>query len=221
MKKTDIRIRRTTDTIDTETQLIENDDMAFIIPEDSVMVPRPCEDEPEPPQPDFPTPNPDRPPDVPVRPDPNPERPTPPSPYGRLEFVDGLQRIGNKVSVKVNEDSKDYLKATPKGVSAKFLIDRLNNVRKALGGLSRTTTVLRSDINQLQDELDPINLTQIFTQVLSEFHVDEHGQLVLNLGNGLILDTEGNISANVDKLTTDIDDNGEIVSVWTGFDRGE
>ena len=231
MKKDDVRIIKKNNPVNTDTY--ETDKVEIIFDDatepvntprpsnnvtEPVVIPRPCDDEPQPPEPIEPTPNPDWAPDIPPRPTPNPERPTPPSPYGRLEFVDGLQRIGKNVSIKVDEDSERYVKTSSKGLSVKYLVDRLNNVRKALGNLSRTTTVLRSDLNQLSNEINTPAFTEKLERLFVEFH-EENGRLLLNLGNGIYMDKDGNLSAYVDSITTDIDEDGKIASVWTSFER--
>lgn len=199
IEKTDARNIRVNDDTLTNAQTIEKTETVIVIPTDPAVIPYPCDDQPEP-EPDVPEPNPDRPPINPVRPEPNPDRPIAPV---NLIYTNGVQKVNNTVGLKINDDSVRYVTATENGLSVNYLVEKLNRVRKNLHVLRHTTTVLKSDVNQLQDELKLPALRDKLVVLMPEFIVDGSGNLILNIGDGLGIDDEGSISTFWSEFNSD------------------
>lgn len=219
MKKSDARILKKNSTthnkkyvINNTTNVVENVGVIPITP--TYMTPYPCDDPPEP-EPDQPTPNPDRPPIYPVNPTPNPDRPPL---YNELKFINGLKRVGNIINVNIHDDSQDYMTATPDGVSLKKLVNNLDNIKSVIEILATATLILRSDVNQMKDELQPLALEERLLEIMNEFHIADNGKMSLNIGKGLTTNDSNEIEVSLDKNSLDIDSEGAISDVWLGYE---
>lgn len=199
MNKSDYRIKRTNRIITKNTtgSIVYDEDSARNSVE-QYPTPHPCDDGDTPQVPDKPTPNPDR-----------PKRKG--STTDELIYTNGVQKKGNVVSVKVNTDSTNYMRTGENGLSIKFLIDKLECIRK-------TIKKLNENVNQLKDEVQPSSIAEKMVEISKEFEIDSEGNLGLKLGEGLEVDENGRIGVKCDGDTIGFNDDRAIMTIWVGFD---
>lgn len=194
MNKSDYRIKRTNRII---TESVDE------TPKDSVKTyptPHPCDDGDTPPVPDKPKPNPER-----------PKRKG--STTDELIYTNGVQKIENTVSVKVHPDSTNYMRTSKDGLSIKYLINKLECVRKGL-------VKINDNLNQLKDEVQPASIIEKIIDNSKEFKYGEDGMLEIKLGDGLSRDERGYIGVELDDDTLAFDENGKIMTIWGEFTQG-
>lgn len=149
---------------------------------------------------------------IPNKPTPNPDRPKRKNePKPELEYTNGVQKEGNVVSVKVHPDSTNYMRTYKDGLSIKYLINKLECVRKSMDKL-------KDGLNQLKDEVQPAGIIKTIVTNSTDFQTTEDGYLELKLGNGLGRDGKGYIGVELDKDTLGFNENGKIMTVWAGYE---
>lgn len=190
MNKSDARITKTTHTKPKETEDVTTTNSVKSYP-----TPHPCDDGDTPSVPDKPTPNPNRP---------------KPSQKENLIYTNGVQKKGNVVSVKVDPDSTGYMRTSEDGLSIKYLINKLECVRKSLKKIN-------DNLNQLKDDVQPAVIIEHIIENSKEFQTDEDGMIELKLGDGLGKDGKGYIGVTLDEDTLGFDENGKIMTIWGQF----
>ena len=100
---------------------------------------------------------------IPNKPTPNPDRPKRKNePKPELEYTNGVQKEGNVVSVKVHPDSTNYMRTYKDGLSIKYLINKLECVRKSMDKL-------KDGLNQLKDEVQPAGIIKTIVTNSTDF----------------------------------------------------
>lgn len=193
MNKSDSRIKKTNHT---------TPEPAGNKPVDSVKTyptPHPCDDGDTPQVPDKPTPNPDR-----------PKRKG--STTDELVYTNGVQKVGNTVSVKVHPDSTNYMRTNKDGLSIRYLINKLECVRKSI-------IKLNNNVNQLKEDVQPATIIEHIIDNSKEFDKDEDGMLVIKIGDGLGTDEHDRLVVKYDGDTIGVDENGCIMTIWGEFSQ--
>ena len=171
-------------------------------PTDSVKsypTPHPCDDGDTPPVPDKPLPNPDR-----------PKRKG--SSTDDLTYTNGVQKVENTVSVKVHPDSTGYMRTGKEGLSIRFMINKLECLRKSLQKIN-------DNVNQLKDDVQPAVIIEHIVENSKEFQVDDDGMIEIKLGKGLSRNDKGYIGVDLDEDTLAFDENGKIMTIWGEFSQ--
>lgn len=196
MNKSDARIKKTAH-VSAEPETKSATGVAVT----SYPAPHPCDDTDKPEVPDKPIPNPDRPKRKGDKKD-------------ELEYTNGVQKVGNTVSVKVHPDSTNYMRTYKDGLSIKYLINKLECVRKSMDKL-------KDSLNELKEEVQPAGIIETIVNNSTDFQTTEDGYLELKLGNGLGRDGKGYIGVELDKDTLAFDENGKIMTVWGDYSTRE
>ena len=124
-----------------------------------------------------------------------------------------MQKVGNTVSVKVHPDSTNYMRTNKDGLSIRYLINKLECVRKGL-------VKINDNLNQLKDEVQPASIIEKIIDNSKEFKYGEDGMLEIKLGDGLSRDERGYIGVELDDDTLAFDENGKIMTIWGEFTQG-
>ena len=152
---------------------------------------------------------------IPSKPTPNPNRPKRKTDNNdNLIYTNGVQKVDNVVSVKVNRDSTNYLRTSKDGLSAKYLINKLECIRKSIKKLN-------DNVQLLKDEVQPIAIGEKIVEIDHEFEMDDQGMMHLKLGNGLERNENDYINTKLDKNTLGYDEDGRIMTIWAGYTPDE
>ena len=152
---------------------------------------------------------------VPTKPTPNQNRPKRKSDNDEpLVYTNGIQKIDNTVSIKVNRDSTNYLRTSKDGLSALYLINKLECIRKSIKKLN-------DNVQQLKDEVQPVAIGEKIVEIDHEFEMDDRGLMHLKLGNGVERDEHDYINTKLDKDTLGYDTEGRIMTIWSGYNPEE
>ncbi len=198
MKKSDARIQKTNhNTPINSTENVVNEQNNTVNSVGDYPTPHPCDEGDTPAVPDKPKPNPNR-------PKTNNQSKT------DLIYTNGVQKVGNAVSVKVNPDSTNYIRTNENGLSALFLINKLECVRKSLKKLNE-------HVNQLKDEVQPPAIIEKIVDNSNEFVINNNGLLELRIGKGLDTDVDKKIEVNCDHQSIGFSENGIIQSIWLEY----
>ena len=151
---------------------------------------------------------------VPNKPTPNQNRPKRKTDNNELIYANGVQKVDNVVSVKVSHDSTNYLRTSKDGLSALYLINKLECIRKSIKKLN-------DNVQQLKDEVQPIAIGEKIVEIDKEFEMDDKGLMHLKLGKGLERDEQDYINVKLDRDTLGFDGDGRIMTVWSGYNPEE
>lgn len=198
MKKSDARIQKTNhnNTINsTENVVTEQTNVTNSVA--NYPNPHPCDEGDTPAVPDKPKPNQNRPKQNSTQKD-------------KIEYTNGIQKVGNTVSIKVNPDSTNYIRTSEDGLSALFLVNKLECVKKSIKKLN-------DSVNQLKDEIQATSIIQTIVDNSNEFVINNNGLLEVRVGNGLDTDTEERIEVSCDQKTIGFNENGNIQSIWLEY----
>lgn len=194
MKKTDYRIIKKPTKKEDPAPIVYNLDDVTIPPD----YPQPPKPGPRPPVPPHPGPKP------PIPPVPPPH----PVPVGEVVFANGLEEKHNVVSVKVSPDSMQYMAATPFGITIKRLIERIERQNREIAEMASIIVDMKSQINQLTGSVKPSAIMKNIADNSELFGLDDNGELIVNLGGGLIAD-DGKVVVDFDESLA-LDDDGKI-----------
>ena len=198
MKKSDARIQRTNhNTPINSTENVVNEQNNTVNSVGDYPTPHPCDEGDTPAVPDKPKPNPNR-------PKTNNQQKT------ELIYTNGIQKVGNTVSVKVNPDSTNYIRTSEEGLSALFLVNKLECVKKSIKKLN-------DSVNQLKDEIQATSIIEKIVDNSNEFVINNNGLLELRIGKGLDTDVEKKIEVNCDHQSIGFNENGNIQSIWLEY----
>lgn len=152
---------------------------------------------------------------VPNKPTPNVSRPKRKTEKEEeLIYTNGVQRNDNVISVKVHPDSTGYLRTSKNGLSAKFLINKLECLLKSMKKLN-------DGITQLKEEVQPAVIGEKIVEIDKEFEMNDDGTMQLKLGDGLKRTPNGYIQLNLDTDTLAFDENGKLMTIWSEFSPEE